>query len=125
MRWGTICAADIHQLKVSHPDVHQHFMEGNLVVKTTHKVFIKVRTDMVLEHVNKVRKVAGCLIEITKSDTARDKWHLTYNVCLDHRRHIVCTFCQQRHIRFYNQKISKSWWIDCEGIQCSIQIPKI
>ena len=79
MRWGTIYAADIHQLEVSHPDVHQHFMEGNFVVKTTHKAFNQVSTDMALEHVNKVGKVVGGLIGITKSDTARDKWCLTYN----------------------------------------------
>ena len=62
MRWGTIYAADIHQLEVSHPDVHQHFMEGNFVVKPTHKAFNQVSTDMALEHVNKVGKVAGGLI---------------------------------------------------------------
>ena len=49
---GTIYAADIHQLDVSHPDVHHHFMEGNLIVKTTHKAFNQVSTNMALEYVN-------------------------------------------------------------------------
>jgi len=48
-------------------------------VKTTHKSFNQISTDLALEHVNKVGKVAGGLIEITRSDSARDKMCLPYN----------------------------------------------
>ncbi len=104
---GTVYAADVDQLEVSHPDVYQQFMDGNFVVKATHKTFNQISTDMALEHVNKVGKVAGGLIGITRSDNARDKWSLTYNersrivdetsvmFWLNYRRRRICTVCKQ------------------------------
>ena len=79
MRWGTVYATDVNLLKVSHPDVHRQFMDGNFVVKSTHKTFYQIKTDLALEHVNNVGKVAGGLPGITRSDSAKDKWCLTYN----------------------------------------------
>ena len=78
-RWGVIYGADICQLDSSHPDVYQQFMDGDFVVKSTRKSFNQISTDLALEHVNKVGKVAGGLIGITRTDNARDKWCLTYN----------------------------------------------
>ena len=65
--------------RVSHPDVHRQFMDGNVVVKSTHKTFHQISTDVALEQVNEVEKVAGGLAGITRLDSARDKWCLTYN----------------------------------------------
>lgn len=79
MRWGIVYATDIIQPEISHPDVYKQFMEGDFVVKSTHKTFNQISTDQALEHVNKVGKVAGGLVGITRSDCARDRWCLTYN----------------------------------------------
>ncbi|KAG0714477.1 hypothetical protein GWK47_014076 [Chionoecetes opilio] len=77
--WGVIYGADISQLDSSHPDIYQQFMDGDYVVKSTRKSFNQISTDLALEHVNKVGKVAGGLIGITRTDSARDKWCLAYN----------------------------------------------
>ena len=69
----------ISQLETSHPDVYEKFMEGEFVVKSSRNTFKQISTDIALEHVNKVGKVAGGLIGITRSDSARDRWCLTYN----------------------------------------------
>ena len=99
LRWGTVYAKDVNLLEVyypdvnllevshpdvnllevSHPDGHRQFMDGNFIVKSTHKTFNQISTDLALEQVNKVGKVAGGLIRITRSNSARDRWCLTYN----------------------------------------------
>ena len=79
MRWGTVSVTYVNLLDVSHPDVHRQFMDGNFVVKSTHKTFNQIGTDLALEQVNEVGKVAGGLVGITRLDSARDKWCLTYN----------------------------------------------
>jgi len=71
--------ADCMILETSHPDVYQEFMNGNFVVKTTNNTFNQLSTDQALEHVNKVGKVAGGLVGITRSEGARDQWCLTFN----------------------------------------------
>ena len=73
-RWGVVYAADISQLETSHPDVYEKFMEGDFVVNTSRNTFNQISTDLTLEHVNKVGKVASGLIGITRSDSARDRW---------------------------------------------------
>jgi len=42
-------------------------------------MFNQIPDDQALEHVNKVGKVAGGLVGITQTDSARDRWCLTYN----------------------------------------------
>jgi hypothetical protein len=54
-------------------------MDGDFVVKITEKNVNQISTDLALGHVNKVGKVTGGLIGITRSDSARGKWCLTYN----------------------------------------------
>lgn len=78
-RWGAVYLADVMLLETSHPDVHREFMNGNFVVKTTGNTFNQLSTDQALEHVNKVGKVAGGLVGITRSEGARDQWCLTFN----------------------------------------------
>ena len=79
MRWGTVYATYVSLLEVSYPDVHRQFMYGNFIVKSTHKTFNQISTDLALEQVNKVGKVAGGLVGITRSNSANDRWCLTYN----------------------------------------------
>lgn len=78
-RWGAVYLADAMLLETSHPDVHREFMNGNFVVKTSFNTFNQLSTDQALEHVNKVGKVAGGLVGITRSEGARDQWCLTFN----------------------------------------------
>lgn len=49
------------------------------MVKTSGRNFNQISTDLALEHVNKIGKVVDGLVGITRSDSARDKWCLTYN----------------------------------------------
>lgn len=78
-RWGAVYLADCKQLETTHPDVYKEFQEGNFVVKTSNNKFNQLSTDQALEHVNKVGKIAGGMIGITRSDDVRDEWCLTFN----------------------------------------------
>ena len=78
-RWGSVYLADMHQLESNHPDVYEQFMAGNFVVKTSKQNFNQLSTDQALEHVNKISKTVGGLIGITREDSTRDRWCLTYN----------------------------------------------
>lgn len=75
-RWGPVYLADMHQLP---QEIHQLFLEGKFSVKKTRKRFCRVSVDQALEHVNKVAKISGGIIGISKRNAARDKWSLTYN----------------------------------------------
>ena len=67
------------QLETSHPDVHEEFMAGNFVVKTSKQNFNQLSTDQALKHVNKISKTVGGLVGIIREDSTRDRWCLTYN----------------------------------------------
>ncbi|KAL8561204.1 hypothetical protein ACOMHN_029275 [Nucella lapillus] len=76
-RWGTVFLADMNMLPTTAPEVHLGFLAGNFVTKETKQLFNQIADDQVMEHVNKTGKVAGGLVGITKTDTARDRWSLT------------------------------------------------
>lgn len=78
-RWGTVFLADMKALPHKAPLVHEGFELGDFVMKETNASFIKIPDDQALEHVNKCGKVAGGLVGITRTDSARDRWCLTYN----------------------------------------------
>ena len=61
------------------PEVHQGFQHGNFVTKEKKNAFNQIADDQALEHVNKSGKVAGGLVGITPTESARDRWCLTYN----------------------------------------------
>ena len=61
------------------PEVHKAFIDGDFVTKETCSTFNQIPDDQALEHVNKSGKVAGGLVGITRTDSARDRWCLTYN----------------------------------------------
>ena len=94
-RWGAVYLADCKQLETTHPDVYREFLDGNVVVKSSLSAFNQLSTDQALEHVNKVGKVAGGLVGITRSDSARDQWCLTFN----ERSRLVDETCAMLDVR--------------------------
>ena len=78
-RWGPVYLADMSLLQETAPEVHAEFKAGNFVVKRSNDVFNQVSPDQAPEWLNRSCKVAGGLIGITRNETARDKWCLTYN----------------------------------------------
>ena len=78
-RWGVIFLADMKMLPQTAPEVQQAFESGDFVTKETASTFNQIPDDQALEHVNKSGKVAGGLVGITRTDSARDRWCLTYN----------------------------------------------
>ena len=61
------------------PEVQQAYESGDFITKETASTFNQIPDDQALEHVNKSGKVAGGLVGITRTDSARDRWCLTYN----------------------------------------------
>lgn len=78
-RWGIIFLADMQLLPLKAPAVYEAFLKGDFVTKESRNKFNQIPNDQALEHVNRSGKVAGGLIGITRTDTARDRWCLTYN----------------------------------------------
>ena len=52
-------------------------MEGNFVMKETEAFFNHLSHDMALEHINKLCKISGGIVGITRSNTAINRWILT------------------------------------------------
>ena len=73
------CFANMKNSEVTHPDVLAEFVAGNFVVKKTSQRFNQISTDQALEHVNKICKVAGGLIGITRLESAMERRCLTFN----------------------------------------------
>ena len=67
------------RLPCTAPEVHQGFQHGDFVTKETKNAFNQIADDQALEHVNKSGKVAGRLVGITCTESARDHWCLTNN----------------------------------------------
>lgn len=65
------------ELQQTVPTVYQEFMAGNFVVKEANGRFNQVHTDMALEHINKLCKISGGMVGITRNKTAMDKWMLS------------------------------------------------
>ena len=78
-RWGAIYLADMKNIEQNHSDIFTEFVNGNFVVKKTGHGFNQISTDQVLEHVNRICKVAGGLIGIIRLESARERWCLTFN----------------------------------------------
>lgn len=78
-RWATVFLADAKELPTRAPCVYNGFLNGDFVVKETSHKFNQIPDDQGLEHINKLGKVAGGLVGITRTDTARDRWSVTYN----------------------------------------------
>ena len=77
--WGSVYSSDMQQLESTAPDVHNEFTKGDFVVKESEGSFNQVSTDLALEHVNKLGKIVGGIVGITRTESARNRWCLTYN----------------------------------------------
>ena len=78
-RWGVVYLAEMRLLPQTASEVYQGFLRGDFATKETHHTFNQISDDQALEHVNKSGKTAGGLAGITRTDSARDRWCLTYN----------------------------------------------
>ena len=78
-RWGVVYLAEMRLLPQTAPEVYLGFLRGDFVTRETHHTFNQIPDDQALEHVNKSGKTAGGLVGITRTDSARDRWCLTYN----------------------------------------------
>ena len=78
-RWATIFLADAKHIEERAPVVYEGFLNGGFVVKETNQKFNQLPDDQALKHINKLGKLAGGLVGITRSDSARDRWNLIYN----------------------------------------------
>ena len=76
-RWGTVYLFDMQQLSETAPTVYREFMDGNFVMKHTPQKFNNVSTDQALEFVNKMCKVSGGLVGITRTESSMNWWLLT------------------------------------------------
>ena len=77
-RWGTIYLAEMKNLETSQPIIHQEFMNGNFVVRRGKGRFNQVPIDQATEWQNRICKISNGIIGITRNDTARDKFCLTW-----------------------------------------------
>ena len=77
-RWGIVFLADMTRLPCTAPEVYQGFQHGDVVTNQTKNAFNPIALDQALEHVNKSGKAAG-ITGITRTESARDRWCLTYN----------------------------------------------
>ena len=82
-KWGSVYLKDMLELPLTAINVHKEFLAGNFVVKWSENHFNQVAVDQALEFVNRAGKVSGGLVGITREDSARDRWSLTYNIRAD------------------------------------------
>ena len=78
LRWGCVFLTDMKQLEKTAPEVYLGFQSGDFTVKESNQRFNQIPDDQGLEHVNKMGKVAGGLVGITRCESARNRWGLTY-----------------------------------------------
>ena len=79
-RWGPIYLTDMKNLESTAPAVYSEFMDGNFVVKMSKHFFNEVPADQATEWMNKMCKATGGIIGITRKDTARDRFCVTWSV---------------------------------------------
>ena len=48
-------------------------------VKTTNQAFVRIATDQAIEHVNKMCKIDGGIVNITRNESARQYWERNHN----------------------------------------------
>ena len=77
-RWGPVYLAEMKGLETSHQELYEEFMNGNFVVKKRDGKFNQVPIDQATEWQNKICKISNGIIGITRNDTARDKFCITW-----------------------------------------------
>ena len=75
-RWGVIYAAQMMQIPV---EIKEEFVRGNFVVKGSNQKFCQVDPDQAQEWLNRIYKIAGGIVGITKTNSALMKWCLSFN----------------------------------------------
>ena len=73
-----IYLAEMKYLETSQPIIHWEFMNGNFIVWCGKGRFNQVPIDQVTEWQNRVCKISNGIIGITRNDTARDKFCITW-----------------------------------------------
>ena len=76
--WAPVYNADMLSLEQTAPGVYQEFVGGNFVVKKTNGAFNQVPIDQATEWVNKLCELSNGIIGITKTDSARDRFCITW-----------------------------------------------
>ena len=77
-RWGVIYLSEMKSLKKAQPLVYEEFMKGNFVVKRSAGNFNQIPIDQATEWQNKMCKISNGIIGITRNNTARDKFCMTW-----------------------------------------------
>ena len=77
-RWGPVYLAEMKGLETSHQELYEEFMNGNFVVKKRDGKFNQVPIDQATEWQNTTCKISNGIIGITRNDTARDKFCVTW-----------------------------------------------
>lgn len=90
---GAVFIADMEHLAQTAPQVYKGFLDSDFVAKETNHSFNKVPFDLCLEHINKTGKVAGGLVGITRNESARNRWSITYNERASLAQDTRCLFC--------------------------------
>ena len=77
-RWGPVYLAKMKDLENRAPEVYTEFMNGNFVVKRSNNHFSQIPTDQATEWINTLCKLNNGIIGITRNDSARDKFCITW-----------------------------------------------
>ena len=77
-RWGPVYLADMKGLPITAPEIYAEFMSGNFVIKRSKKRFNQVPVDQATEWMNRMCKISNGIIGITRNETARDRFCVTW-----------------------------------------------
>ena len=77
-RWGAVYLCEMKNLQNTHTLVYEEFLNGNFVVKRSQLKFNQIPLDQATEWQNKICKISNGIIGITRNDTARDKFCITW-----------------------------------------------
>ena len=59
--------------------VYEEFVKEGFGIKTTNQAFLRIAKDQATGHVNKMCKIAKGIVNITRNESARQRWELNYN----------------------------------------------
>ncbi|CAB3991828.1 Hypothetical predicted protein, partial [Paramuricea clavata] len=77
-RWGAVHLCEMKNLQNTDTLVYEEFLNGNFVVKRSQLKFNQIPLDQATEWQNKICKISNGIIGITRNDTARDKFCITW-----------------------------------------------
>ena len=77
-RWGPVYLAEMKNLQTSAPELHREFENGDFVIKRSKGRFNQVPADQATEWQNRTCKISNGIIGITRNDTARDRFCITW-----------------------------------------------